>query len=686
MVDIEVYPVMGKPGDKPDKSAKPLAIRGPWFDRLDATEAVKQWVSGKANGGFFVKTCPGWDVQSTCLEIAYEGKPADLPAQASGVKAVHRAGQTFITWGEIKDTAEPVGKDPIKWADLRQVVQDLDKDKQVRYCVYRSDKPIDAKSIAQAELIATVKPLSCWNINGRNIDRPIDDFIATNDVLNWHQWNPFRDANTEADYGRDCIVDRLVIEKDPLPTGSGLHVHTATKAAKAYYAVLASIDGVQNCVQIDQANATGAIEEKVAEPEPVFQRELPRMPMFNFDQRRLHFVHFAAPPYVNVPGQYYNWSVGVPNKPAEQRPLELSLPRDGYSYWRTQYRIENDSIVLSPHDFPLNTWWYGYHEAFGTLKSFKTGKIQPYTERRLLWMVSWALRQKEWAINPNRILVTGCRDGASASGALHIGLRHPEVFALAISGHGQPEYASIATDSKQAAAGQSMQALWGRLDWRLPTDSDKIVWDELDMTRLVQSTPPTAELPLVTMTSDHGRAQVREFYKAMLNAGRPVIAEFSWGGTRYVPVSASGTYPTVIRMDIRKDRPAIGCVYAEALDLLTGKMGEFNTRFRWRSDDAVDTPERFEITVSAWFAGGAGDLTLRRMQKFKVQPGKTYAWTNTPLEPQDPAKQPKAKEPPPTWPQQGSVTVDKDGLLVVKGVRMLQAGSRLVVHQAEGKQ
>ena len=108
-----------------------------------------------------------------------------------------------------------------------------------------------------AELIAEVPPLSGWNIDGRTIARPIDEFIATAERLNWHQWNPFRNVSQDGDYGRDCPIDRFAIAagEPPLPRGTGLYVHTAARNEDVYYAVLARVDGVENTRDVGPANA-----------------------------------------------------------------------------------------------------------------------------------------------------------------------------------------------------------------------------------------------------------------------------------------------------------------------------------------------------------------------------------------------------------------------------------------------
>jgi len=558
--------------------------------------------------------------------------------------------------------------DEVAWGEMKRIMDSLDQQRRVRYCVYRHGRPITARSLADAELIAEVKPLSGWNIEGRNIDRPIDHVIATQDVLMCGHWSPFNPASIDGDFGRDCPIDRLAIRdgEPPLPRGTGLYVHTATKKEKAYYAVVTSVDGVQNAVEISAANSLAEpVAEAPAEPEPVLQGELPKMPFFNYDQKRLHYVQWVAPPLANVPYQVHNWSVGVPQKTrpegrtANGVPLELSLHRDGHSYWRTQYRIERDSIVLCPYDFPIQSWWYGYHEACGTLRSFRQGCIQPYTERRLLAFVAWACRK--WPVDRTRVLVTGCRGGAAGSGALHLAIRHPEVFNLAIAGHPTIDYAEASrnTDRHGLPLALSMQAVWGRADWDIAADDGKSFWEQSNLLKVVEALPPSADLPYMTVTSNHGYADCRKFYELMLARHAGIMAEFSWGGARYVPVTSTGTYPNAIRLDIRRDKACLAFVSDQGTKLVAeAKMGDFNRQFRWR--DLLDEPDRFEATL---FVHGQGDkvadVVPRRLQKFKLVKGKAYAWQN--------------------GAQSGEATVGDDGLLVLRGVRFADGGSRLVI-------
>jgi len=699
LTNIEVYPLFDNLKRRlPTPEGEPLRIRGPWFDRLDATDAVRRWTAprfhggklapAQAGGGFLVKTAPRCDLARTCLDIAYEGQAETVPPQVTELRVTHRAGQTFLTWKEIND---PIGRDKLKWGELKSIVEEIEESGEVCYCIYRSSKPISAGTLHVADRIATVEPLSCWNANGRNVERPIDETIARQAVLVHGQGNPFADADPEGPYGLDCAIDRFVIPGSPvpLPRCTGLYVHTtgsAGKPTKAHYAVVTSINGVQNTVEFSAANSTSEpVAETAGDGEPVLQGVLPEGRFWRYPQRRLHYVRWVAAPYGNLPSQYFNWSVGVPERLGENVPLELNLHRDNGSYWRTQYRLERDSIVLSGHDFPLRSWWYGYHECQGTLKSFSQGRIHNFTERRLLKFIDWAVGR--WPVDRNRIVATGVQYSGSA-GALRLGLHHPKVFNSIVAGRAVPDMAYIARElnaGRNQGKFDELQRLWGKFEWKLRTDSDRNVWDVLNLNRLLEELPVQTELPLVAMTSDHTWKPCHEFYSLMLEKRQPILANFTWGGQTLLPVSPSSTWPNAIHLDVRRNRllPVFNGISAKPL-LDSGKQGEFNLPFRFRSDDLVDRPDRLEVTLF-WVelygnrSAPKADVTLRRLQHFKVEPGRTYRWTATPLG--------RPSDLPPTgfWRKHtpsevsGQVIVGKDGLLTICGVDFNPLGSRLVV-------
>lgn len=705
LIDAAVFPLMSAftEGAAPAVSGKPLSLRGPWFDRFDATAAVAAFSAGKPNGGFFVKRFPLLDARTARLDVMVEGKPAaaNLPAQAGGLKVFHRSGQTFVTWKEIED---PVGKDVVLWGEMKRLVSRLDRQRRLRYCVYRSRRPISAETLAQAELLAEVKPLSGWNVNARNKARPRDEVVARLQQAE-EQGNLLFWVKGRKGVPDECPIDRFVVASGPDPKtpgkplrrGTGLYVHTATDKAQAYYAVVTMVNGIQNTVTFGPGNSLRQpVAEAPANPAPVIQGRLPRRPVWDYRHSRYHVVQWTAPPLGNLPSQYYNWLVCVPDLPAERYPLELNLPAPGDSYYRVPFCVEPESIVVVGHDFPLNTWYYGYHEAEGTLKSFRQGRVHNYTERRILAFVDWVART--WPVDRNRISVAG-NGLVAGSGAMRLGLRHHKVFNLVMASNGCVDFRGAILKFRELGPErkvpnverrfrvkcpeEGIQKRLGRLDWDLKTGSGRSVWDDLDLTRLVKSLPATADLPVVTTADQGGFEYERDFRLAMLGNGHLLIADFNVYGNRFlIPVSMTGSLTGQVPVEVRKDRshPAFrgpGCaVLLKPAKLATGELvvsdgtfqwwGRFNRDYRW--SDVVDRPDRYEITLR-WVGRGAGtsDVTLRRLQAFKAVTGKKYAWQFTAVGGNRQVA------------QQGDVTVAKDGLIRIRRLRITGSPGRLVV-------
>jgi hypothetical protein len=235
------------------------------------------------------------------------------------------------------------------------------------------------------------------------------------------------------------------------------------------------------------------------------------------------------------------------------------------------------------------------------------------------------------------------------------------VFSLVIAGHPAIDYASAAmrTDRHGRADALAMQAAWGKPAWDTPSEGGRRFWPAHDAVTLVRSLPAGAGLPFVATTSNHGDEASRRFYQAMLDRRAGILGQFEWGGTRYLPVSRSATFPNVIRLDIRRGSSFLACASAGGRKLIDdGKMGALNLQFRWK--DVVDEPDRYEATL---FLAGRGDavadVTPRRLQRFRPAKGRRYRWTN--------------------GTQRGEVSVGDDGLLVLPGVQFAVEGSRLTI-------
>ena len=306
--DVQVFAAAsGTEGDKAvwDKD-KPLAIEPPLYRSLDATAAVQDWVSGKTpNLGFVVRQLDMWDWQyeRTVLEVCYEGQVKGPPAQVKDVKVAHRKGQSFITWTEVEQVIE---QDPIEWAAFEPLFKKVGPRGRTFYRVYRHSQPITAANIAQAARVGEIWPLSGYDIRMHQ------------HVTQGEEW-----------MGLDpkSVVNRYVIESPPsgklepnsmgprgrrewwgkqLPMHTGLYVHQSPQAGKAYYAVTALVDGVENTHDLAAGvNCTGeAVDEAVGPGEPTLYRVLDQSMGEGRNITPVEtqfFMYWAAPPMSNLP-------------------------------------------------------------------------------------------------------------------------------------------------------------------------------------------------------------------------------------------------------------------------------------------------------------------------------------------------------------------------------------------------
>src|SRR5262245_5266543 len=168
-------------------------------------------------------------VMSVILGLASNARSADF--EVTGIQAMHRHGQTFVTW---KDVAE--GEEGVKF----------------RYTLYRSEQPITQENLARAEVCA----------------RGILNFSA----------KLFGSAFNLKDR-LDLTKPTATIEEGgkPLPMWSGLAVHTVKNDGKAYYAVIATDEKFGPLSKI--------VPGKSATTEPVTERVAPIQPIKLYDSK-----------------------------------------------------------------------------------------------------------------------------------------------------------------------------------------------------------------------------------------------------------------------------------------------------------------------------------------------------------------------------------------------------------------
>jgi len=692
-VNVEITADLGGPG-----AAAPLAIRGPWFDRLDATEAVRAWVSGRANGGFMVKACPPWIAEASGLDVFYEAQPENVPPRVSQVRAVHRSGQTFLVFEEIDDRSADVAP---AWSELKRRLAEMDRQRVVRYRVYRRAGPITAASLAQAELLAEVPPMSGYNVLGRSVDqliarhrrRAIDNLDFAKQLARNNYFEKYHPDMPEM--GEVPIARFAVEDGRPLGPRMGLYVHHPSQAAEAYYAVVSVVDGAANTRDI---SCVGPVDETVGPGEPVLQGKPEVTVFFDYPGERRQYVQWAAPPLAHLPNQCYNWGLFIPRgyPQAQVKRLSVFFHDANQRYLKPPWPHRQDTLLLSPHDAPYPSFGYGYHESLGTLRSFRQGKVQPFFARRVDAMLDWAL--KKFAADRACVSCGGAGPWGGTA-AIQYGLRRPGKIAYVMADgpvDADPqqtpyEYSLYGRGDLRKTHRPDMDAVWGKPEWRVPSESGRPVWEELNLTAWVRTRGETATLPFLSLGAGSQHLtwkQETELMRAYLQTHNGFMAEFFWGSSTHLhlPVGAEeGEHP----FGPWADRPVLAC---DAKDrgpnpdffkkhFETGQRGyagggRLNTQPRWDSQDVIDQPDRLEMTIYAAkhvvYAGHVTcDVAVRNTQRFRPGPREKLTWTAT--DPRDPKKM-----------QQGEATADAHGHVVIQGLTFGEPG-RLVIRRAATK-
>jgi len=633
---IELYPLAPDQDEAP-AGAKMLALRPPWFNSFDATEAVRTCVAkGEGALRLHMKVAPNWRPEETTLELAYDGAAKDPTPKVSGLRAVHHDGQTFLTWKEHEDILADC--DAVTLENMEKKLLPLRGKQEVVYRIYASDQAITPATLGRATLIAEVPfVLSMYYLDSvRTIEHPNKE--------RGEGGTPFVGG---ARARRDPVPPYVIAKgEEPLPRGSGLYVRTIAKPGKTYYAVVAALNG-REAVARDGLSAANSLQEPVAEapapPIPVLQSsqhaksEERGNPGWSVSTHN-YWLEF---PYANVPRQlavatreFRGLSAGTKGELCVNlgfygsQPAFVSRERGGGAVTLCPPWDQDDSILQ------------GRHECLETLRSYDQGVVHPWGQRRTLALVEWAKR--EFPVDPLHVTLVG-------QFALW-GLRHGDVFATVTS----DAYGNF----NKGREAQKHGPTWGPYpqgskDW-LGIDQ----WDYMNVCKWVRENR-TVELPYLVLrptsashVGDIGPWAWPELYRALHDTKRAFTARHGgvWSGA---PLAG-----TIMPARIRRDQslPAFANC---SLDGMPGDgdmsnnggvgadsdvIADLNGWLLWDTETIVDEPDRWEMTVYLYAGdpkqGRQGapadtctvDLTPRRCQRFAAKPGQRFQWSNTPPE------------------------------------------------------
>ncbi len=639
----------------PAGAGEALPLLPPRLNAFVVTAQVADAVrSATRTVAFDVVSLPGYQPAATRLDVTCGVRAPHAVPRVEGIQAWHRPGQTFLTWREIEP---PLTAEEVTFADWRALRERLRaQTRQVRYRIYRSARPFSSASIAEAELVDEVGPLTCWNADYDGVSPKDDQKLL-----------------------------RYVVEdgKPPVAPGTGIYVHNPHQAGKAYYAVAVAINGEEDLSTFDSGNATQEpLVETVGQGLPVLQRVVKPEKHFNYVAgATLHYhVRWEAPPNCNLPSTPYDYLVALPPDLRRPAPVGLHLHcwggslNSGYGWW---YNAGQGAILVSTNQIPYD-WWTGYHEHRGTWRSWSEGVVRDYTQRRLLSFLDWTGTQ--WEIDPGRVFTAGSSMGGSGSPSL--GIRRSDRVAWVVS------WVGVHDPARSPQFRGSYEQVYGKLDWGLKyqdgrTPAFTYYNDEWYLRR-----DPALDTPLICLSNGKndgaiGWPQARDFWRALQDTRRPHV--FVWGqgghgqrallpgpdpGERElgVDVRLNATLPAFTNCSLDDD-PGSG-------DPGNGDPdGQSNEYLYWDSGDetVVDEPGRWALTLRLGPKSPEPectvDVTPRRCQRFGATPGESLRWTNQALGQDEEV-------------QSGELRPDEFGLVTVPRVQVSIGGNRLTILKA----
>jgi pimeloyl-ACP methyl ester carboxylesterase len=518
------------------------------------------------------------------------GSPALAQSvQVTGINAVHRNGQTFVTWKDVEE-----GERGAKY----------------RYSLYRAPTAIDKETLAHATLVYRGVVNNSAKLFGSDF-WPRDRLDPTKPTV------PLREGGP------------------PLPLWTGLAVYTTKVDGDAFYAVVATNEDGKALTRVEPGKSATvtAVTERVAPIEPI--------KVYDSKQRPTYAAQTSISGTKGLPlilglhgsqaqgggasdwGDYYTYFGTEAMGYRDGLPGVFSVEERRYETGNVLELKPRDAILHPNGKEPMETYWFGYLSV-PQWASHRDRRAYPFTENRLLWLMDWSI--KRYGADPDRVYVAGQSMGGW--GATTFGLRHPEIFAAI--------YPTLPRTRQRGLPGLED----GAPRRALMPDGKTDYFERMDMVEFVSQT--RTDLPFMGWSI--GRRDEFASWKDQVDMARALTAShhafaFAWNDADH---SDQGTRPMELiykyydpgKISRKVSYPAFG---NSSIDNKPGdgnlqhgdKEGGINLGFAWR--DVRDTPDR-------WTAGLANelaktdmtvDVTPRRTTEFKPAPGEKFEWTSS---------------------------------------------------------
>lgn len=603
-------------------------------------------IAAAQGGGAYVVWADARNSLTTGSDVYAQRLLANGPQQVrpSGLSAVHRQGQTFLTFDSPPTTG---------WT----------------HRVYRSASPITVDAdLDAATLVGSIGDSSATDARLSSVLKVL---------------YTFRTDSASA----------------PLPADKGLFVVTPPQSRNSWYAVTSQLAGSpEDRRVVVGANALAVpVSELLDLPRPVWQRTM----TVNGITADVYTLWTSAqdtplfPAMTNRTSSAYDCSVtrGTPGGQAWLRAHAFG----GAFIQNLQASGNPAEWVLSVDDHTRNndvgTFWFGHHPGYNPDSNSNTpptsGTVVDYTYRRVVHTVEWFRRSFD--CDTTRVYAFGYSLGGTFS--MQLAFTHPGLIAAAMASTGKVDY-GFQSDYNPACAynpgGQyrlSTSRLWGTPATNLAWAGGMPVYARLDDDSLAARHEARGASFIVNFSGRHdesvGWTEKLGFYAAKEQRRHGGI-EF-WDNRDHAAIQyAAGFAPMLDLRYLYRFRsdlswPAFSNCSANGDpgtgDAVSGdSLGTLNGAMDW--DAAVsDSVASWRVTLrtraltTRWGTIAAPesvtvDVTPRRLQRFLLAPGATVQWN-------------ARRSSDGAVVQSGSTTVDAMGLVTIPGVRTYRTGTLL---------
>jgi hypothetical protein len=361
----------------------------------------------------------------------------------------------------------------------------------------------------------------------------------------------------------------------------------------------------------------------------------------------------------------------------------------------------------------LQTWYSGCSSFYKTQNKLSDGVFVPYTENRILHAVGVA--QDRYNIDGNRIYLRGGSMGGT--GAMGLGLKHPEVFASVTATVGCPNWRLNIheIDDAYGVVREGWRSegnkLWGRQGEAVLHENGTPIWNWMNAGWYAKN-HADQDMPFLSMANGKLDGSIvffphAQFYNDMREAGHAFVADFFDGGhssgsafdPRFATLLKNESIPALKNVSLDGDPGSIheptgmtAVVSNDPLAFTGDPKGTINgyRLLEWSrslkpfsktdaADDLVDLPSRYEMAFrvepSSPHPQAFIDITPRKLQQFVVTTAKAYYWENKNLSDNQII-------------QNGVAIAHGNGLITIPGfeVRQSQMGNKLIITPAAGQE